>query len=357
MYNNEEGLDPFPTQVSTLSALAPSLLHKTASYEPIRSTKHGAGRARECRMDRVYYPLGFPVRVHANNPLVLTAAERSWGRFNPLFDRVPLSVKFRVEPDLRSIRTLPSAPHHEFKDGKLILSAGPENVLLADLKRGCAIGRISESSVRCQQYFRYHFLEGAVLSLICAQHCTPIHAACIEAEGKGMLLCGDSGEGKSTLAFASARSGCVYISDDASYLVFGSKSPLVVGNCHSVRFRPSAKELFPEIAGFPVTPRAAGKPSIEADTAIWPVLRTAPASLVRFIVFLNRKWIGDQQLVAVQADRARVWFESLRLPVNHRDDLHDAALDQLLTCRVFELRYHDLDWAVTRLKQLAKDGV
>jgi hypothetical protein len=36
--------------------------------------------------------------------------------------------------------------------------------------------------------------------------------------------------------------------------------------------------------------------------------------------------------------------------------MHTAAIDELLTVKVLELRYTDLDWAVERLKTLVREG-
>lgn len=356
MHRSEDVLGPTPDCVHTISDAPLSSRATLSPNLPEQRNRNVAASSRGCLIDRIYYPLGFPVRVHSNTPLVLAAADRSWKAFTPLFDRVPLQVEFKVTPDDGSVRTLPSMPQHEFKGDKLLVTAGPENVMVADLMKGCASGRVAECSVRCQRYFRYHFLEGAALSLISAQYCMPIHAACIESQGRGMLLCGNSGAGKSTLAFASARSGCTYISDDASYLVLGREDRLVVGNCHVVRFRPAAQELFPEIAGRPITPRAAGKPSIEVGTATWPYLRTSPTAHIDFLIFLNRSWTGNQELVAIHAERARAWIKSTALPLEHGAEMHDRVLDQLLTCRVFEMRYRDLSWGVQRLTQLGEYG-
>lgn len=327
-----------------------------ASHSEAPTTGIHPVRARGCRLDRVYYPLGFPIRIKANSPLVFSAAERSWSHFAPQFDRVPLNVQFRVVPNRGFVVSLPPGPSHEFQEDKLILTAGPENRLVVDLKNGTAIGRINEGTVRCQRYFRYHFLEAAAFSLISAQHSTAVHAACVEWNGRGMLLCGDSGAGKSTLAFASMRSGFTFISDDASYVVLDKNSTVVVGNCHSVRFRPSAQELFAEVAGQPITPRATGKPSIEFETAKWPHLRTSPTTHVHYLVFLNRESAGEQELVSIPTDRVREWFQSFRLPIKHNAERHNAALDHLQKCKVFELRYRDLTWATERLKNLTRHG-
>ena len=104
----------------------------------------------------------------------------------------------------------------------------------------------------------------------------------------GVLLCGDSGAGKSTLSYACARSGWTYVTDDCSFLLNSGTKRLVTGNCHQVRFRPSAAEFFPEVRGLEITPRAVGKPSIELPTAPMKHITLAQSAKVDFIVFLNR---------------------------------------------------------------------
>lgn len=308
------------------------------------------------KLEGLYFPLGFPVRVSSNSSWVLAAADRSWRTFNPMFQRIPLRVHFRVHPDPQSIAMLPGPPQHECRGGLLLQVADADNMMVTDLRNGRAYGKVTASTVLCQSYFRYHFLEAAALSMIATKRCVPIHGACVEVDGKGILLCGDSGAGKSTLSFGCARAGCTFVSDDASYLVLDRKDKLVVGNCHSVRFRPSAVELFPEIAGRPTTPRAAGKPSIEASTSDWPALRVAPATHVSYVVFLNRSSMDQQQLLPVAATSAMRWFKRQVISVADVSNAQEAALSNLLNSKVFELRYRELSWAIDRLHQMAQRG-
>ena len=97
---------------------------------------------------------------------------------------------------------------------------------------------LTTAAVAHRNYMRYFFLEGPAQGHISTSHTTAIHAACVELEGTGILLCGDSGAGKSSLAYSSARAGWTYITDDGSYLVNNRTDRLVVGNCNLVRFRP-----------------------------------------------------------------------------------------------------------------------
>ncbi len=69
-----------------------------------------------------------------------------------------------------------------------------------------------------------------------------VHAACVMRHGQSVLLCGDSHAGKSTLAYACARSGWTFVSDNALHWA-ASRSVLVTGSS-SLRLRDGSKEMF-----------------------------------------------------------------------------------------------------------------
>ena len=174
--------------------------------------------------------------------------------------------------------------------------------------------------------------------------------------GRGVLLCGDSGAGKSTLSYACARAGWTYVTDDASYMLNNGEDRLVTGNCHQVRFRPSALKLFPELDGLEITPRAAGKPSIELPTAPMPGITRATTAQVDYLVFLNRRASGTDQLVSYRRDAARQYLRQVLYGPDESVAMQYAALERLLTAEIFELRYSNLDWAVSRLESLTREG-
>ena len=170
------------------------------------------------------------------------------------------------------------------------------------------------------------------------------------------MLCGDSGAGKSTLSYACARAGWDYISDDMSLLVDGP-CRLVAGNSDLVRFRPTAAELFPEIRGFQLTPRATGKPSIEFSTFSMNHVNRCEQARVDFVIFLNRRVAAGPALVSYRKDVARLYMTQGLYGCDHELHRHLQAVDRLLERDVFELRYSDLNWAVDRLRQLAEEGI
>ena len=310
---------------------------------------------RRLHYEAMYFPLGYPVRVLSNSPEVLAAAEQSWNPFHPVFHREPLEVLLDVKPDAGSDHTLPPAPTHMLKGSLALEVADVNNYIIADLKKGRAFGRVTETTARSSKYLRYHFLEAATFCMLAALRVAGIHAACVRVRGKGVLLCGDSGDGKSTLAFAGARTGWTYVTDDASYIPLDRGDRLVVGNCNQVRFRPSAAALFPELAGRPITPRAAGKPSIEVRMTEWPHIATASATFVDHVVFLNRKCVDTEDLIPLRPSAVWPWFKQHLLSTESLP-AQEAAVSRLLGAGVSELRYRDSGWAIERINQLVMKG-
>ena len=320
---------------------------------PLKSYLDARGKL---HYEAMHFPLGFPVRVLSNSPDVLAAAEESWSVFHPAFHRAPLEILFDVKPGNGASHALPPPPAYMLKDSLLIQVADIDNFFIADLKMGRAMGRVTKATAASSKYFRYHFIEAAALCMVSALRAVAVHAACVRIGGKGVLLCGESGDGKSTLAFAGSRTGWTYVTDDATYVPLDRDDRLVVGNCNQVRFRPSAVEIFPELAGRAITPRAAGKPSIEVRTSEWPDLAIANSAIVDHIVFLNRNWVDAQELVPVRLSSVLPWFRQSLLSTAEPRLAQERALTRLLGAGIFELRYRDLGWAIERLNQLAIKG-
>jgi hypothetical protein len=238
---------------------------------------------------------------------------------------------------------------------QIICVADANNYSVVDLEHCRTNITISRAALRYPLYAQY-FLLGAAVCCVATRCATPVHAGCVALDGKGVLLCGDSGAGKSSLSYACARAGWSYVSDDASFLLNGGTERIVTGNCHRVRFRPTAATLFPEIAGLEITPRAAGKPSIELPTASMAHIRTVQTTRVDFIVFLKRRSGDPPRLVPYRKDVARQFMRQSLYGSAESLAGQYSAIEWLLVARVFELRYSELDWAVDRLRTLAREG-
>jgi HPr Serine kinase C-terminal domain len=306
----------------------------------------------EMPFSAVYYPLGFPLKLVTNSQSVMEAAEESWGAFKPHFDIPPLRLHVGILED--GSTECPAGPVFRAQQHLIVSTAAPGNFCVSDLAKGFSFAWLSAATVAHRGYLRYHFLESAALCHIANRHSAPIHGACVEFNGSGVMLCGESGAGKSSLAFACARAGWTYITDDASFLIHGRKDRQVTGNCHMIRMRPTAAQLFPEVMGRPLTPRAAGKPSIEIATSTLG-LTTANIADVDYVVYLNRAEGNSQELTELPKEAARKYMYQHLCGMEELRRSQIASVERLLTAEVIELRYRDLDWAVSRLERLVRE--
>lgn len=297
----------------------------------------------------IFFPLGFPVRIVTNRAEVLEMARRSWSKFTPMSSSEPLVIELKFgEGELKSLIKAPSVQI----DGELLTVAFDEkSVVVADLGQGVARGMLAEMFLKMELHLRYYVLEAIALSMISTLRAVALHGASIAWNGTGVLLCGESGAGKTTLAYACARSGWSYVSDDASYLLLEGEHARVVGNCHQIRFRDASAGLFTELSGRENTPRVAGKPSIEVGTNELPGIRQADFTDIRFILFLNRSGELAPGLHAIARDQVKNYFKKfLLVPAPHGSPT-DEALERLLGAQMFEMRYTDLDSAVQLLSE------
>jgi hypothetical protein len=302
-----------------------------------------------------YYPLGFALEIATNSSEVLAAAEESWGGFHQEFSELPLRLEIGVMAD--GSRDCPPPPGCRSRGNLLTIVADAGNFCVCDLSRGFAFAWLTQSAAADRAYLRYYFLEAAVSTLLEALYLTPLHAACVQNGGRGVLLCGESGAGKSSLAFACARNGWTFLSDDSSAIIRKRRGRVVVGNPCQMRFRESAVELFPELKEQRVTPRATGKMAIELATAILPEIATQAECQVDYIVFLNRREPAPPSFLSVPKEIAWQYFQQYMC--FGEDEVHQAqtaSIHDLLTAKVFEMRYQDLDWAVERLGMLVREG-
>lgn len=310
--------------------------------------------APELSLRAIFYPMGFPTEVRTNSAEILTQCKQRWGIFEKTFDIEPIQVNVHVVKS--ASKECPPPPTFRVMKPVMVAVADANNFIVFDVERNRTQVVISRATVKHTQYLQYFFLDAMASVQIGARHAKLIHAGCVALDGRGIVLCGDSGAGKSTLSYACARQGWTYVSDDAILLLNSETKRMVTGNCHQVRLRPTAAELFHEIDKLKMTPRAAGKPSVEIRTATIPKITCAPTARVDFIVFLNRRVGGSPQLLPYPKDIARYYMqEELHLTEQILAN-HEKAIECLLTAEVFELRYSDMDWAIQRLETLIREG-
>jgi hypothetical protein len=307
----------------------------------------------ELPLEAVYHPLGFSVEIATNSREVLEGAEESWGDFRKVFSEPPVQLRMGVLAG--GPAECPRAPVCRGHRNLVTQIADPENFAVCDMRQGFAFAWLTQATVKNRAYLRYHFLEETTWNLLQALYLTPIHGACVRLAGRGVLLCGDSGAGKSSLAFACARRGWTFLADDSSCLVRCRPGRVVTGNPYQMRFDESAIELFRELKDQRLTPRATGEMAIELATASMPEITTTSECSVDYIVFLNRGKPEPPGLVPFPRNIALQWFEQF-LCYGEKEVVcaQKISLRNLLTARIFEMRYSDLDTAVKLLEGLVR---
>ena len=239
----------------------------------------------ELPLRQTFYPYGFPLELETNSAEVIAAAAEGWGAFHQAFDQAP--VRFCLGVTEGSGDAVPPESVVRSREHMMSIVSDPENFVICDFNRGFAFGWVTENTAADHPLLRYRFLTAGGSTLIHQRAFSVLHGALVVRHGIGVMLAGNSMAGKSTLAYACARQGWTYVSDDAAFLVLGRHDRYVVGDPYSIRFRPDAPELFPELADHLMTIRPNGKVAIEVLTRDLP-LETAAGCNVEHVVYLNR---------------------------------------------------------------------
>ena len=316
----------------------------SASYDPMLFGVELPLRGR-------FYPLGFALDIETNHPEVLACAGESWGGLPSLFDEPPIRVRLAVSPG-EAGAALP-IPSFRGMAHLFAIVGDANNYAVCDYTRAFAYGWATEPLVTGHAWFRWYFLEAIAYYLLTQLYVTQVHAACVARNGRGLLLCGTSGMGKSTLAFACARRGWTYVCDDAAIFVQKREGRTAFGQPQRIRFRESAPSVLPELDGRMVGNGINGKPTIEIPTVELPGFDTGPQAEVTELVFLERDGRREAALVPLQPTAAldRLLQDS-PLYDAPTTDRQRRCLAHLSQAPSFELRYGDLHSAVAALNSL-----
>jgi hypothetical protein len=301
-----------------------------------------------------FYPLGYAIEIITNDQDVLEAAHESFGHRR--LRRGHTTVQVRIGISEGSDPNYPPEPIRREYNHLYSLLADTDNYAVLDLKTCTNFVWLSRSALKNRLYFRYNFLEKVVYLLLGSSVVTDIHAACVSKNGRGILLCGDSGAGKSTLAYACARAGWTYTSDDTSYLINDSRLPRVIGHSHRLRFRPTARALFPELADRELTPRMEGKASIEVPVAELPRITTANEVGIYAVVYLRRSQSTAGGVVKLPRGTATTRLRKELYSAGEIRANHEKILEVLSDIPTYELQYSEFDQGIRLLEVLMQDS-
>lgn len=149
-------------------------------------------------------------------------------------------------------------------------------------ERGAALVVVARELLRFPYHVRYELIEFAVFTLAArVLGLVPLHAACVGSGGRGLLLLGASGAGKSTAVLQCALAGLHVVSEDSLFVT--PDTLLATGVANFLHVRPQSLRFVPArdaaaLGRSPRIRRRSGVEKLEIDLR-QPRFRLAPRPL------------------------------------------------------------------------------
>lgn len=256
--------------------------------------------------------LGVPVRFDAQTPALADAVEAAFGAWRTLDRRPELVTTPPAGPPRIRLR-LTGSQLRSRPPGPLAIRTRPGGWLrLSDpgrLSGGARLDRmrgrlrIAPGALHNPRSIQ-HALDTLTLFLLTRLDREPVHAAAIATgDGRGLVLAGPSGIGKSTLALAALRDGLRVLTDDAVYLqlhprlrVWGMGRPLHVS--------PATAKRFPGITGRAAVPRPGGTPKLPVEPEPAGAARLDPGVIEHAGLCILERGDAGPVVAPISADEA-----------------------------------------------------
>jgi hypothetical protein len=295
------------------------------------------------RYQEDFNPMGTRIRVESNHEAVVQAARENFGRYGkPSRGESPrFFLRVCVDPVHRASPPWPK-PSFRSLNHLVHIACGDSNFAVADLNTGVCIGFVTQAMIEDSSFFKSTFLDCLFYVLAVHHDYTPVHCSGVVSGGRGVLVCGVSGTGKTTLAYASAKSGLQVLSDDVVHLRIDAANHelRLWGRPWFLRLLPKAVEHFPELAGLQPQLRSDHEYYLEID-----VENQFPGSTVvtcepEGLVFLDRYRDAATRLQPLSAESAlERLLKDIYVSETSIIERHQQTLEKLLQTKAYTLSY------------------
>jgi hypothetical protein len=242
-----------------------------------------------------------------------------------------------------SLGTTPQLSMHFRGLRHLVFASLPPSSFIAyDLLRRRVHAALSCDASRDHSFWNKLLLPITIGVLGTTVGVAPLHCACLERGGIGLLLAGASGAGKSTLSFALAQIGFALISDDWTYISKGKSGLIAHGLAAPVKLLSDTVRFFPYLHDLAPRTSLNGELAYEIDPAQYLGCTVKRFSHPRQILFLERTATPGCDFLPARPEYVTSFFENgvERLP----DELSEAkrfragVIRALSTCPAWVLR-------------------
>ena len=191
-------------------------------------------------LEALFKPMGLVVRVTSNSPLAMEAAEASFRIFGPVEAGRTPDLTFRIfqhDVDQGAL----DEPIYRTDGPYVYQTSGRGSTLVLNLETGFAYGYFAPRTLAAREFFCWHFLDFGLFFMLEQRGFFGVHGAALTKNGRALLLRGPSGQGKTTLAYAGARSRFKALSEDVVWI--DKRSDRWWGTPSRFHLLPDAKEL------------------------------------------------------------------------------------------------------------------
>jgi hypothetical protein len=201
-------------------------------------------------------------------------------------------------------------PHFRGLHHVVTASFGTGNIFIFDILRRTLSASISTIAAKDVRFWREKLIPISLGVLGAAMGLVPMHCACLEYEGDGLLIAGLSGAGKSTLSVALSQHGFSYVSDDWTYLSRHYNSLIAFGTSAPVKLLPDATKHFPNLKRYDLRKSLNGELAYEVDITEAFSARVEKSCEPRWLMFLERLPHFGVEFVPVESNIARNYLNS-----------------------------------------------
>jgi HPr Serine kinase C-terminal domain len=226
--------------------------------------------------------------------------------------------------------------------GHLVLASIGSNYFGFDLVRKRITAVVNSESASDEKFWNELLVPLAMGVMGCSIGVVPLHSACLEWQGKGILIAGQSGAGKSTLAAAMAQSGFAFISDDWTYISKTARDLSAYGLNPIIKLLPDSDRFFGLKGKHKLALSMNGEWAFEVNSNEFaPKRKTATYPTCLFL--LERSGNGHTGFEPLDSDCVRDLFErsSERLPgiLNEGREFRSSVIDDIAQLRCWRLTY------------------
>ena len=230
-------------------------------------------------------------------------------------DSVPSGFRMRIVVDELSNEAA-GEPHFRGMQHVVTATFGRSNVFVFDILRRTLSASVSATIARDDLFWKEKLIPICLGVLGSAMGLVPVHCACLEWDGDGLLIAGVSGAGKSTLSVALSEDGFNYVSDDWTYISRRRDGIVAHGTSAPVKLLPDAVKHFRSLEGHALRRSMNGELAYEVDIAEAFGARVERTCEPRWIIFLERSEEPEAVFTPMSSAEAKKYVNSSieRLP-------------------------------------------